>query len=259
VGALTAKELLSLIALAGTVIAAIANILVLPGAPARRLLLALFFIASLMLAVYTFSQHQGRQGLELQIARRELDERTRSLRQAEEMARRRIEQERESYEKAVDEALVRMRSEFKKQLEEQARTIVDESSKTGQGFEELRRLVELRKSMQREDVQRFLVGSWEPVTRPPPLGLFRVKQITRCDAVFADDASVKMEYYTPATFVYDIDDIQGSRIFLRVTRQAVGYDFSQTNFVIDLDRRADRFSIAERGSAQPAVLCKRRP
>jgi hypothetical protein len=192
VGALTTKELLSLVALAATVIAAIANILVLPGAPARRVLLALFFLASLMLAVYTFSQHRGRQELELQVAQRELDERTRSLRQAEDLARRRIEQERESYESAVQESLQRMRNEFKKQLEEKARAIVDESSKTTHGFEELRHLVEIRKSMQREDVQRFLTGSWQPVTRPPDAGIFQIRQVTLCDAVFASDASLRI-------------------------------------------------------------------
>jgi hypothetical protein len=69
-----------------------------------------------------------------------------------------------------------------------------------------------------------------------------------------------MEKYAPFAGAYDIDDIQGDRIFLRASMNLPGSDtLRQKPFVVDLDRRANRFSIAERGSDQPPILCKRLP
>lgn len=252
---LTAKELMGLIALAGTIIAAIANILVLPGTPTRRILLFAFFLASLLLAVYTFSQHQGRQKIELQVAQRELDERTRSLRQAEDQARRRIEQERDSYESALEEALLRMRSEFKAQLEARASTLVDESTKTSEAFEELRRLVETHQSVRRADVRQFLAGSWQPKRRPPPKGIFRSKVLTNCDVLFNSDGTAVLG---TTAGLYEIDEIEGANIFIHVDTM-LGYAEPpiRNHYILVLNQGAKEFSIARRGSGTPADVCQR--
>jgi hypothetical protein len=256
--ALAAREVLGLIALAATVIAAIANILVLPGTPSRRVLLATFFLASLAIAFYIFSQHQSRQKLEIQTAQRDLDERMRSMQHAEDVARRRIEQERESYESAVDEALERMREELKKKLEDRAKSIAAESMKTDQGFEELRHLIETREGIQRDDVRRFLTGSWRPKMRPPPQGIFNIKTMTLCDTNFAADGSLGMELWGRFGHgVYEIDEVQGDRVFIHTITPGIDQKPDQTYFIFIFDRKADQISIAQRGAPETLSVCKR--
>lgn len=205
---LAALDALTLVALVATVLAAIANIFALQASGLRRTLMAFFFVASMALIVVASNQRTARQEASIREARLKLEMEALRQREAITEANRRLEQERQSYEAAVDAALAKMQADFRHQLEERARKIMADSQKTDEAYEQIRRLVEIREGLKRQDVRDFLQGEWTSSPPPERKGLLNILQQNAC-----------MITFTPTQIgltPYEISEVNGADLFLRI-------------------------------------------
>jgi hypothetical protein len=237
---LTAREALALVALAATILAAFANILALEASRARRTLLTVFLLASLILVLYVSRVHLSRQEVAVDQARQELDRALTSERSALAEAQRRIDRERESYDRAVDEALARMRVEFERRLQERASELMEKSQAPNKTYDEARQLVETREGLRRQDIRRFLQGKWQPLTKKEDSFLgWLAEPLSVCDITISGDSIAR-----DLLASYEISDVQGNEVLLKMSAPIDKQALGGTLLRLVPDMKNDRISIA---------------
>jgi hypothetical protein len=231
------RDVFGLVALAATVIAAIANIIVLPTSGLRRSLLALLFCASLVLVLMAGTERERQREATFRDAQRELEHTLQVQRDAVIEAQRRLDRERAVYEDAVNATVTKMREEFKRDLERRATELLASGTATDAAYEAVRDAVQAREGLRFQDARRFLKGDWV-LSNTPRMIWSILGQRPVLDLCIGFDESSRLPHELRH---FEISRLEGNRVFLRVLPSR-GLQDAEEIREISLDMKTERIT-----------------